>query len=135
MGVAAAIEAKTGMSCLNLSTAGVLTSSNPSFASVTLNGVGFNPVLANNRIRFNGTPAVIVGGNATTLNVIVPLAATTGPIAITNSLGTAASATPFTVQDREAFDITLTPTPVQVPPGGNGATKVALTSIGLNSYP
>lgn len=109
--------------------------SGPVGTAVTINGFGFDPVPANNAVRFNGELAVIVNASATVINAIVPLKATTGPITVTNARGTATSATPFTVQDREAFDITLTPTPVQVPPGGNGATKVTLTSTGLNSYP
>ncbi len=109
--------------------------SGPVGTAVTINGFGFDPVPANNQVRFNGVLAVIVSGSATTLNAIVPLTATTGPITVTNTRGTATSATPFTVQDREAFDINLAPASPQVPPGGSGATKVALTSTGLNPYP
>jgi len=109
--------------------------SGPVGTAVTINGFGFDPVLANNTVRFNGELAVIVSGSATTINAIVPLKATTGPITLTNARGTASSASPFTVQEREAFDITLAPASAQVPPGGNGATKVALASTGLNVYP
>ncbi len=109
--------------------------SGPVGTAVTINGTGFDPIASNNQVRFNAEAAVIVNASPVVLNVIVPLRATTGPITVTNSLGTATSATPFTVQDREAFDITLTPLTVQVPPGGNGATRVTLVSTGLNAYP
>jgi RHS repeat-associated protein len=85
--------------------------------------------------RFAGELAVVVSASATTLNVIVPLKATTGPVTVTNSRGTATSPTPFTVRERESFDIVLAPTTIQVPLGGNGATRVRLVSTGLNPYP
>ncbi|MFN7085509.1 MAG: IPT/TIG domain-containing protein, partial [Burkholderiales bacterium] len=119
----------------NLAITSFTPASGPVGTAVAITGIGFDPVTGNNQIRFNGEPAVIVSGNATTLNAIVPLKAVTGPISIINSRGTASSATPFTVQEREAFDITLAPAMVQAPPGGNGATKVTLTSTGLNPYP
>lgn len=109
--------------------------SGPVGTAVTLTGIGFDPTTSNNQVRFNGEAAVIVSGNATTLNAIVPLRATTGPITVTNSRGTAASSAPFTVQDREAFDITLAPAEIQAPPGGLGGTRVRLASTGLNPYP
>lgn len=109
--------------------------SGPVGTAVTIQGFGFEPVAANNQVRFNGAQAVIVSGSATTLAAIVPLTATTGPITVTNTRGTATSSTPFTVQDREAFDINLAPALAQVPTGGNGSTRVTLTSTGLNNYP
>lgn len=109
--------------------------SGPVGTAVTLTGIGFDPITSNNQVRFNGELAVIVSGTATTLNVIVPLRATTGLITVTNARGTATSSAPFTVQEREAFDITLAPAEIQAPPGGLGGTRVRLTSTGLNPYP
>ncbi len=109
--------------------------SGPVGTAVTINGTGFDPIASNNQVRFNAEAAVIVNASPVVLNVIVPLRATTGPITLTNSRGTATSATPFTVQDREAFDITLAPDITPVPPGGNGAARVTLVSTGLNPYP
>ena len=106
---------------------------------MTVVGSGFEPVASANVLRFNGPnggePAVIVSASATVLNVIVPLKATTGLISITNARGTASSSTPFTVQEREAFDIALAPAAIQAPIGGSGATRVRLVSTGLNPYP
>jgi RHS repeat-associated protein len=107
----------------------------PIGTAVAIAGVGFDPNLSGNQVKFNGEPAVIVSGNATLLNAIVPPRATTGAITVTNVRGTATSATSFTVQEREAFDITLAPASLQVPPGGNGGTRVRLSSTGLNPYP
>jgi RHS repeat-associated protein len=107
----------------------------PVGTAVAISGIGFDPALANNQVKFAGEPAVIASGTATLLNVIVPPRATTGPITVANSLGTAASATPFTVQEREAFDIALAPAAIQAPLGGTGAARVTLVSTGLNPYP
>ena len=107
----------------------------PVGTAVAISGIGFDPVLSNNLVRFNGEVAVIVSGNAAVLNAIVPPTATTGPITVTKGALVATSAAPFTVQDREAFDIALAPTAVQVPLGGFGNARVRLTSTGLNSYP
>ncbi|HZR68835.1 MAG TPA: RHS repeat-associated core domain-containing protein [Burkholderiales bacterium] len=109
--------------------------SGPVGTAVAINGIGFDPNLSNNQVAFNGEPAVIASGTATLLNVIVPPRATTGPITVTNALGTATSATPFTIQEREAFDLALAPSAIQAALGGTGATKVSLVSTGLNPYP
>lgn len=109
--------------------------SGPAGTAVAITGAGFDPNLSANTVRFNGEPALIVSGTATLLNVVVPPRATTGPITVTNSRGTATSGTPFTVQEREAFDISLAPASLQVPPGGAGSLRVRLASTGLNPYP
>jgi RHS repeat-associated protein len=109
--------------------------SGPAGSAVTINGTAFDPVGGNNTVRFNGEPAVIVNAAATVLNVIVPLKATTGPISVANTRGTATSATPFTVQERESFNITIAPAAIQVPMGGNGGSRIKLISTGLNAYP
>jgi RHS repeat-associated protein len=107
----------------------------PVGTAVAISGTGFDPAISNNVVRFNGEVAVIVSGNAGLLNAIVPPRATTGPITVTKGALVATSAAPFTVQDREAFDILLAPTAVQVPPGGYGNSRIRLSSIGLNPYP
>jgi len=107
----------------------------PVGTAVAISGAGFDANLAGNSVRFNGEVAVVVSGSATALNVIVPPRATSGPITVTNFRGTATSASPFTVQKREAFDISLAPATVQVPPGGLGSARIRLASTGLNPYP
>lgn len=107
----------------------------PVGTAVAIHGSGFDPNLSGNTVRFNGELAVIASGSPILLNVIVPPRATTGPITVTNSRGTVASATPFTVQDREAFDVAFAPALVQLPTGGMGSLRLRLSSIGLNPYP
>lgn len=119
----------------NLAIAAFSPAQGPVGTAVAISGTGFDPNLSGNQVKFNGEPAVIVSGSATLLNVIVPPRATTGAIAVSNLRGTAASTTPFTVQEREAFDITLAPASIQVPPGGHGGTRIRLSSTGLNPYP
>jgi hypothetical protein len=64
-------------------------------ASVTLTGTGFTKATA---VLFNGTPASFQLINATTLVAVVPVGATTGPVAVTNSAGTGTSAANFEVK-------------------------------------
>lgn len=66
-------------------------------ASVTLNGYNFDPVAANNTVKFNGVTAAISSASATQIVATVPAAATTGLISAANSAGTAYSTTSFTV--------------------------------------
>jgi IPT/TIG domain-containing protein/flagellar hook capping protein FlgD len=68
--------------------------SGPVGAQVTVRGSRFNTVTA---VRFNGTNAFFAIDNDTTLRASVPAAATTGPISVTNMVGTATSAASFTV--------------------------------------
>jgi len=103
---------------------GFTPASGPVGTAVAISGIGFDPVLANNLVRFNGEAGVIVSGNEGLLNAIVPPRATTGPITVTKGAQVATSAAPFTVQEREAFDILLSPTAVQVPPGRSGPTRL-----------
>jgi hypothetical protein len=63
--------------------------------SVTLTGRGFTSVSS---VSFNGTAATSFVVNSTTqITVNVPAGATTGPISVVTSAGTATSTTPFTV--------------------------------------
>ena len=63
--------------------------------TVTLRGTNFT---GTTRVSFNGTPATIMWGvSGTQFNAKVPTGATSGPITLTNSLGSAVSAASFTV--------------------------------------
>jgi hypothetical protein len=73
-------------------------------ASVTLTGIGFTKATA---VLFNGTPASFQLINATTLVAVVPVGATTGPVAVTNSAGTGTSAANFEVKAA----VVVTPAP------------------------
>lgn len=52
-------------------------------ATVTITGENFSTTAAQNAVTFNGTPAAVVSATATTLVVLVPDGASSGPISIT----------------------------------------------------
>ncbi|MGY3088174.1 rubrerythrin [Hymenobacter sp. UYAg731] len=93
--------------------------------------------------NFSGTTAVTVGGvnatftvaSATTLTVMVPAGAATGPLAVTTPAGTATSSTPFTVLVPVANGITGF-TPASGPAGtvvtvmGNGFAGATAVTVG-----
>jgi len=63
---------------------------------VTLTGRGFTDA---DRVAFNGVnaPGFVVSDGGTTITVIVPVGATTGPITVTSVGGVGSSATPFII--------------------------------------
>ncbi len=65
--------------------------------TIDIQGFGFSNVTTENTLTFNGTAATVVSSSFDTLTVTVPVGATTGPIVISNTSGTATSANPFTV--------------------------------------
>ena len=65
--------------------------------AVSIFGKGFSPTPALNIVSFNATPAPVSAATANMIATSVPDGATTGPITVTTSLGTATSATPFQV--------------------------------------
>ena len=65
--------------------------------AVSIFGKGFSPTPALNIVSFNATPAPVSAATANMAATSVPDGATTGPITVTTSLGTATSATPFQV--------------------------------------
>jgi RHS repeat-associated protein len=64
----------------------------------------------------------------TQIAVVVPTGAITGPITVTNSAGSAATASPFTVGPRQDFQVTVSPGTGTVPQGSVTSFAVALTS-------
>lgn len=65
--------------------------------TVTIQGQAFDPAPANDTVQFNGTAATVLSASPTTLTVIVPGQATTGPISVTVAGQTATSTVNFTV--------------------------------------
>ncbi len=51
--------------------------------TITINGAGFDPTPANNSVTFSGVTASVTGSTATTLTVVVPSGAETGPVVVT----------------------------------------------------
>lgn len=62
-------------------------------SSVVISGNGFAPVISDNVVKFNGVPATITAFNSTSLTVMVPSGATTGPITVTTPGGSDAPTT------------------------------------------
>lgn len=81
-----------------------ITSIEPSMADVgttiTITGTNFSQVPANNKVSFGSTPAEVLSATETTLTVVVPEGATTGPISI------------FKVETVEGPLFTVVPAPV-----------------------
>ncbi|HMJ67928.1 MAG TPA: choice-of-anchor tandem repeat GloVer-containing protein [Cyclobacteriaceae bacterium] len=65
--------------------------------TVTIKGTAFDPVAANNIVKFNGTTGVVKTATLNKLTVVVPPGATTGPVAVTAGGGTATSIDDFIV--------------------------------------
>ena len=87
---------------------GVTPGSGPVGTLVRISGAGFAPVLGDNAVRFNGTPAVVTSASATVLETIVPTGATSGPITVATAAGEATSS-PFTVTTGTRLLISKTP--------------------------
>jgi FG-GAP-like repeat/IPT/TIG domain/Secretion system C-terminal sorting domain/FG-GAP repeat len=51
--------------------------------SVTITGVNFDPIAANNIVKFNGTTAIVTASTTTSLTTTIPSGATTGRITVT----------------------------------------------------
>lgn len=64
---------------------------------VQIQGFGFSPNPTDNQVAFSGTAATVVSSTATTIVATVPAGATTGPVTVTNTNGTAASPKDFVV--------------------------------------
>jgi YD repeat-containing protein len=79
-------------------------------ATVQIFGKGFSPTASQNTVVINGVTATVTAAAPNRLVVTVPSGATTGPITVTTPLGSASSATPYTVLGV----LTITPTRVQV---------------------
>ncbi len=102
--------------------------SGPVGTAVTINGQHFDPVAANNQVKFNGTSAIITSATTTTIQTTVPLGATTGPITVTTSQGTGTSSQSFEVTLSSDFSLTAQPSTLTMVQGGNGTAVISLSS-------
>src|SRR5437879_1987520 len=84
--------------------------------SVTINGTNFTGATA---VLFNGASASFTVASATTITATVPSGATTGPISVTTSAGTASSAGSFTVGDTTPPAVTINQAAGQADPTGS----------------
>jgi len=65
--------------------------------TVQIRGFGFSATPSDNQVTFNGRPASVLSSTMTSITTVVPAGATSGPVAVTNSNGTASSPQTFTV--------------------------------------
>ena len=100
--------------------------------TVTITGTSFHTVASENTVKFNGTTAIITSVNSTGTQIVttVPQGATTGPITVTTSVGTATSATNFTVTLSQNFSLSAAPALTTVVQGGQGSYVLAVTPVG-----
>jgi IPT/TIG domain len=95
-------------------------------AVVTISGTNFSTTPTDNQVSFNGIIAIVTASTSTTMTVIVPSSALTGPVSITVSGVTITSSSNFTVL--------ASPVIADFTPSG-GAVGAAVAIIGTNFSP
>lgn len=98
--------------------------SGPVGTTVTITGTNFVNVQT---VTFNGVAAIFTITSATTITAVVPTGATTGKIVVSDSAGTAQSATNFTVLPSPTV-VSLLPATLTLTQGGNGALTVTISA-------
>jgi hypothetical protein len=93
---------------INVAITAITPDNGPVDTPVLISGGGFDPVLSNNQVSFNGAPAAVIAATTTAIQTIVPEGATTGPITVTTPNGSASSA-PFTVTSGKRLLISKSP--------------------------
>ncbi|MBI2745252.1 MAG: Ig-like domain-containing protein [Burkholderiales bacterium] len=101
---------------------------------VTLSGEGFASPASANTVAFAGNvPAIVQSGTAIELKVLVPDVAQSGPITVSNSLGSAQSPV-FTVIRAQDFSFQVSPSNVDVIQGSSASLVLNMASTGTNAY-
>jgi len=127
--------AGTALSANDFSLTPSITSFTPASAvagtEITITGAHFTGVTA---VQFNVTTAAFIVDNATQIRAVVPGAATTGKISVTNIGGSAQSAADFTVLPPAPVITSFTPTsgPVGTVVTITGTTFTGATSVQFN---
>src|SRR5438552_3691266 len=98
--------------------------SGPVGTSVTISGTNFTDASA---VLFNGTSASFTVNSATSIAATVPSGATTGPISVTTSGGTASSASGFTVGDTTPPTVTIDQAAGQADP--TSSSPISFTAV------
>src|SRR5439155_716123 len=98
--------------------------SGPVGTSVTISGTNFTSASA---VLFNGTSASFTVNSATSIAATVPTGATTGPISVTTSGGTASSASSFTVGDTTPPTVTIDQAAGQADP--TSSSPISFTAV------
>ncbi len=97
--------------------------SGPIGALVTITGTNFEPGAS--QVTFNGTPAVVRTISAGTITTTVPVTATSGPVTVTTSRGSAKRN--FTVSRIQDFGLAVNPASIQSVQGGSTTILVEAT--------
>lgn len=99
---------------------------------VTLTGTNLKVNGNDPTVTFAGSngrlPALVSSASATEVHTSVPNGAITGVIELTHVGGTAATATPFTVDSEQDFQLTVAPSTTTAVQGGSGTYLVYVTS-------
>ncbi len=100
---------------------------------VTITGTNFKPDATNPLVSFTGEanariPAVVLSATATEIRVQVPTGTITGPIQVTNSLGSVTSIAVFSVETPLEWNLTLAPSSATTVQGSNATFVVYLTA-------
>jgi PKD repeat protein len=92
---------------------------------VTIDGANFDaPGL---RVSFNGTPAIISKFTDSSITTTVPMGATTGPISVTTTYGSATSSSNFTVTSLYDFTLSVTPQNARTAPLSDVGYTISVT--------
>ncbi len=117
-----------------LAITGINPTSGPPGIAVAITGTGFEPTPAGNTVTFaGGALALVTSATATQLVVVVPAAAQTGPITVTNSRGSAQSPI-FTVVLEQDFNLVASPATLTVLQNATVAATLQLASTGTRQF-
>lgn len=100
---------------------------------VTIRGLGFDPVAANNQVWIGSALVEIVSANPTELKVRVPATASTGAIKVATSLGTV-SGPVFTVDQAQDAGLSATPNQLRLLRGSESTSVIGIVSTGSQSF-
>ena len=102
-------------------------SSGPAGTTVTLTGSNF---FSSTSVKFNGVSATFTVNNNGSITATVPAGAGTGPIAVTNSVGTTISGSSFTVTPKPDLTISKTASAGSVPTSTPVTYTLAVSNTG-----
>ncbi|MBI4684009.1 MAG: PKD domain-containing protein [Nitrospirae bacterium] len=85
-------------------------------------------------VSFNGANAVIANFTGAAINTSVPLSAATGPITVTTVKGSAQSAEPFTVLQRQDFELNISPQSFSIPYNGKASAVISIQNTGTEQF-
>lgn len=100
-------------------------------STVVISGNGFGSVITDNVVKFNGVTATVTASTATSLTVIVPNGATTGPITV--SVPNGGSGTPVTYTSSSNFTVAAPTITGFSPARGIAGSTVTITGSNFNS--